>query len=65
MTFLTAYTEGSAFVCHRDSTGRIAPGLFADLAVLDRDPFARPAAEIALTRVRRTYVGGELVFSAD
>ena len=64
--FLTACTEGSAFVNHRDAvTGRIAPGMLADLAVLDRDPFARPAAEIALTRVRRTYVGGELVFSAD
>ncbi|GAB7044330.1 MULTISPECIES: amidohydrolase [Catenuloplanes] len=64
--FLTAYTEGSAFVCHRDDvTGRIAPGLLADLAVLDRDPFARPATEIAQARVRRTYVGGELVFSAD
>ncbi|MDR7277822.1 amidohydrolase [Catenuloplanes atrovinosus] len=63
--FLTAYTEGSAFVCHRDDeTGRIAPGMLADLAVLDRDPFARPAAEIALTRVRRTYVGGEQVFNA-
>jgi predicted amidohydrolase YtcJ len=61
--FLTAYTEGSAFVSHRDhDTGRIAPGMLADLAVLDRNPFARPAGEIALTRVRRTYVGGERVY---
>ncbi|MFI5845196.1 amidohydrolase [Catenuloplanes sp. NPDC051500] len=61
--FLTAYTEGSAFVNHLEhDTGRIAPGMLADLAVLDRNPFARPAGEIALTQVRRTYVGGEQVY---
>ncbi|WP_033340517.1 amidohydrolase [Catenuloplanes japonicus] len=61
--FLTAYTEGSAFASHRDDvTGRIAPGMLADLAVLDRNPFARPAAEIGLTRVRSTYVGGSRVY---
>ena len=36
----------------------------ADLAVLDRDPFAGPSDEIASTRVLQTFVGGERVFAA-
>ena len=42
-TALTAYTAGSAWVNGLDDrTGRLAAGLLADLAVLDRDPFAAP-----------------------
>jgi predicted amidohydrolase YtcJ len=64
-TALTAYTSGSAYVNHLDhETGTLAPGSYADLAVLDRDPFAGPPDEIAATEVRRTYVEGELVFDA-
>jgi hypothetical protein len=38
LTMLTAYTAGSAFVNGREhSTGRIAPGFLADLALIDRD----------------------------
>ncbi|MEY9931336.1 putative amidohydrolase YtcJ [Catenulispora sp. GP43] len=63
---LTAYTEGSAWINHLDGeTGTIAAGKLADLAVLDRDPFGQPGDRIGATRVRRTYVGGELVFAAD
>jgi predicted amidohydrolase YtcJ len=62
-TALTAYTDGSARVNHLDEGGRIAAGALADLAVLDRNPFARPAEEIADTRVLATYVGGEQVFA--
>ncbi|MZD09425.1 amidohydrolase family protein [Streptomyces sp. SID5785] len=60
---LTAYTAGSAYVNGLDDvTGTIAPGYLADLAVLDRDPFAGPAEEIGATRVTQTYVGGRRVF---
>jgi len=60
-----AYTIGSAFVNHLDDvTGSVEPGKVADLVVLDRDPFARPAAEIARTRVLATYVEGEPVWAA-
>ena len=39
-TSLTAYTAGSAWVNHLDAdTGTIEVGKYADLAVLDRDPF--------------------------
>ena len=65
-TMLTAYTAGSAWVNGlEESTGRLAPGLLADLAVLDRDPFAGPPDEIASTSVVATYLAGEVVFRAD
>ncbi|MFJ7776811.1 amidohydrolase [Streptomyces yangpuensis] len=62
---LTAYTAGSAWVNHLDDvTGTVEAGKCADLVVLDRDPFTRPAEEIADTRVLRTYLDGEAVFTA-
>ncbi|WP_282203078.1 amidohydrolase [Kitasatospora fiedleri] len=63
-TALAAYTAGSAHVNHLDDTGTITPGKLADLAVLDRDVFARPAEEIALARVLQTFVGGRRVHHA-
>src|ERR1022692_946989 len=60
---MAAYTIGSAFVNHLDDvTGSFEPGKLADLIVLDRDPFAGPAAEIADTTVLATYVNGEAVY---
>ncbi|MFB9835603.1 amidohydrolase family protein, partial [Actinoallomurus acaciae] len=64
-TVLAAYTAGGAYANHLDDTGTVAPGMLADLVVLDRDPFAGPPEEIAATRVLRTYVGGERVYAAD
>jgi predicted amidohydrolase YtcJ len=62
---LTAYTSGSAHVNGRaSSTGRIAAGYLADLAVLDRDPFAGGAEEIGGTRVVSTWVSGRPVYTA-
>ena len=63
-TALTAYTAGSSYVAHHDDAGTIAPGRAADLAILDRDPFAGPPEAIADTRVVATYVGGEPVYEA-
>ncbi|MGN6754713.1 MAG: amidohydrolase [Intrasporangium sp.] len=65
-TSLTAYTAGSAWVNHLDEmTGTIEVGKYADLAVLDRDPFAGPNEEIGATRVLQTFVEGERVYSAS
>jgi predicted amidohydrolase YtcJ len=61
---LTAYTAGTARVNHADQTGRIAPGLHADLVVLDRDPFGGPTRDLHETLVAATYVGGEPVYQA-
>ncbi|AYG83851.1 N-substituted formamide deformylase [Streptomyces hundungensis] len=59
-----AYTSGTAYVNHLDDTGSIRAGALADLAVLDRDPYAGPAQEIGETRVLATYVGGRRVHDA-
>lgn len=56
-----AYTSGSAHVNHLDETGTLAPGMLADLVVLDRDPFAAEAALIGATKVVATYVEGRRV----
>ncbi|WP_308220602.1 amidohydrolase [Humibacter sp. RRB41] len=64
-TFLAAYTAGSAWVNHRDATtGHLAVGYAADLAVLDRDPFRRPADEIADAVVVGTWVDGQRAYGA-
>lgn len=60
---LTAATAGSAFVNHdEDRAGRLLPGLAGDLAILDRDITAAPAAEIGAASVAATVVGGRVVF---
>lgn len=45
--------------------GVLAPGRLADIAVLDRDPFAVDPRELHGIRCVRTYVGGVLVHAAD
>ncbi|MEV7796291.1 amidohydrolase [Streptomyces sp. NPDC087512] len=62
---IAVYTAGSAFVNGHDDAGVLAPGQLADLIVLDRDILTGPPEEIAAARVLRTYVGGELVHTAD
>ena len=42
--------------------GTIAPGMLADLTVIDRDLRAIPAAEIRDAKIVRTIVGGRTVF---
>jgi hypothetical protein len=63
-TAFAAYTAGSAWINGRDridGAGVLAPGNTADLAVLDRDPFAGAAEEIGAARVVSTWVSGERV----
>ncbi|MFF2957202.1 amidohydrolase [Kitasatospora sp. NPDC057965] len=62
---IAAYTAGSAHVNGVDDAGVLAVGNLADLVVLDRDILTGPADGIAEARVLRTYVGGELVHTAD
>ena len=61
---LRAFTSGSAFVNHLDTTGTIAPGQLADLAVLDRDVFDRANGPIGDGQVLGTFVEGVPVFEA-
>lgn len=62
---LAAYTAGSAWVNHQDEAGVLAPGRLADIAVLDRDPFAVDPGELYGIRCVGTYVGGARVHAAD
>ena len=59
---LAAFTRGSAYVNHDDEAGTIAEGKRADLAVLDRNPFAGDPHDIAETRVITTIASGAVVF---
>jgi predicted amidohydrolase YtcJ len=62
-TVMVAYTAGSAWVNHLEAdTGTIEVGKYADLVVLDSDPFA--TGDIAGTRVLQTFVEGVRVFAA-
>ncbi|WP_194899514.1 amidohydrolase [Catenulispora pinisilvae] len=63
---IAAYTAGTAYVNHLDAvSGSIEVGKYADLVVLDRDPFDGPVHEIGQAKAVRTYVEGALVYAAD
>ena len=62
---LYAYTQASAFAEFREHTkGRLEPGFFADLIVLDRDPTTASPQQLLHTKVLRTVVNGETVYEA-
>jgi predicted amidohydrolase YtcJ len=62
-TALAAATAGSARVNHFDDSGSIQAGYRADLAVLDRNLFEHPAAEIGRAQVDLTMAGGRIVYA--
>ena len=51
----------SAIIGLERRVGRLSPGCFADLLVLDRDPFQTPPDELASIEVVATMVGGRWV----
>jgi predicted amidohydrolase YtcJ len=58
---LSAFTAGSAYVNHLEAhRGSLAPGMLADLVVLDRDPTR--GGHIRDTSVAMTVVGGRVVY---
>jgi len=62
---IAAYTTGSAFAEFEEKQkGQIVPGMFADFAVLDRDPTAVSPQKLLETKVLRTVVGGKTVYEA-
>ena len=61
---IDAFTRGSAFVNHTDDRlGALAPGMQADLAILDHDPTTDPAATMSDATVEYTFVEGQIVHS--
>jgi len=61
---LHAYTAGSAGLDGFEVTGLLQPGAVADLAVVDRNPFAADVEEIHAVRTLSTWVDGREVFTA-
>ena len=61
---LAGFTTGAAYAAFAEGkTGRIAPGLYADFILVDRDPLFATASEIRATKVIETWVGGKRVFA--
>ena len=66
MTFaeaFAAFTTGAAWADHADTrVGTLTPGKWADFILVDRDPFATPAATLWQTQVDETWLAGKRVF---
>jgi predicted amidohydrolase YtcJ len=62
-TMLAAYTTNGAYLSHEETArGSIAPGLAADLIILDRNLFKIPASDIHKAKVLLTLFEGKPVF---
>jgi predicted amidohydrolase YtcJ len=62
---VVAYTQGSAYAEFQEKVkGRLAPGMLADLVVLDRDIFKVAPETIHEARVVTTITGGRVVYEA-
>jgi predicted amidohydrolase YtcJ len=62
---LRAYTVGGAYASFEErEKGTIAPGMLADITVIDRDLRTIPPAEIRNAKIVRTIVGGQTVYEA-
>jgi hypothetical protein len=60
---LRCYTINNAYATFAEhETGRLAPGLVADVVVLSTDPFAIPPEELQNVQVDTTIVDGEIVY---
>ena len=65
-TAIDAYTAGSAFVeFHEQDKGRLKPGYFADLVVLDTDIFTCDPMKIRDILPVLTVVGGKVAFRKE
>ncbi len=62
---LMAYTTEAAKSCFQEaSLGSIAPGKYADLALLTDDPTRTPPEKISDIKVAMTMVGGRIIWEA-
>jgi predicted amidohydrolase YtcJ len=58
-----AFTSGVDWVNHTEhAAGTLAPGMRADVAVLDQDLYAIPPSQIGATSVAMTVASGDVVF---
>ena len=60
---LRAYTSGNAWAMFNEQKwGTLAPGRFADVVVLERDPFAVAPESLGTVKPRYTIVGGKVIY---
>jgi predicted amidohydrolase YtcJ len=65
METLHAYTAGGAWAAHREGlTGRLAPGLAADVVVIDGDVEATDPQVLGRTGIALTVAGGRITHQA-
>ena len=63
---LRAYTHGSAYASFSEmEKGTLETGKLADIAVLSRNPFEVPPAELGNIKVVMTVVGGKIVYADE
>lgn len=61
-----AYTAGSAFSSGEEMVkGKLFPGYFADLVVLNRDIFTVKTSEIKQLQIDMTMVAGKIVYRRE
>ena len=61
-----SYTTNGAYVLGEENLlGKIAPGYFADFAILDENIFDEDPMDLYNSVVEKTYSGGNLVFDRD
>ncbi|MGV8882313.1 MAG: amidohydrolase [Rhodoglobus sp.] len=61
-TSLVMHTEGAAYQLFQDGiTGRIEPGLEADIVILDQNLLTADIASVSDTIVQYTFIAGEIV----
>jgi predicted amidohydrolase YtcJ len=58
-------TWGSEYMLAEDTMGTLEAGKLADFAVLDRDFFTIPVAQIPEIQVKMTGLGGTIVYDPD
>ncbi len=60
---IKAYTVGGAYTSfEEDKKGRIVPGQFADLVIIDQDPTSIDPDKISDIKILATLVGGKLAY---
>ena len=61
---LAGFTTGAAYAAFAEGkVGRLAPGLWADFILIDRDPMLSTPAELRGTKVLETWVAGRKVYT--
>jgi predicted amidohydrolase YtcJ len=66
MDTLHAYTAGGAWAAHMEGlTGRIAPGMAADLVLIDGDIESTPPSDLGHTGIALTICGGRITHDAE